>query len=69
MGYVEELRALIGTRTLINPGVRAVIRDEAGAVLLQLRGDFKIWGLPAGGMELGESVQDAVRREVYEETG
>jgi 8-oxo-dGTP pyrophosphatase MutT (NUDIX family) len=51
------------------PGVRAVIRDETGAVLLQLRGDFKIWGLPAGGMELGESVQDAVRREVFEETG
>ena len=69
MGYVEELRKLIGTRTLINPGVRAIIRDDAGAVLLQLRGDFKIWGLPAGGMELGESVQEAVRREVYEETG
>ena len=69
MGYIEELRKLVGTRTLINPGVRAVIRDETGAVLLQLRGDFRIWGLPAGGMELGESVQDAVRREVFEETG
>ena len=69
MAYVEELRKLIGKRTLINPGVRAIIRDDAGAVLLQLRGDFKIWGLPAGGMELGESVQDAVRREVFEETG
>ena len=69
MGYVEELRKLIGKRTLIAPGVRAVIRDEAGALLLQLRRDFKIWGLPAGGMELGESVQDAVRREVFEETG
>ena len=52
MGYVEELRKLIGTRTLIMPGVRAVIRDEAGAVLLQLRGDLKVWGLPAGSMEL-----------------
>jgi ADP-ribose pyrophosphatase YjhB (NUDIX family) len=69
MGYVEELRKLIGTRTLINPGVRAIIRNDAGDVLLQLRGDFKIWGLPAGGMELGESVQEAVRREVFEETG
>ena len=69
MGYVEEMRKLIGTRTLIMPGVRAVIRDDAGAVLLQLRGDFNIWGLPAGGMELDESVQDAVRREVFEETG
>jgi 8-oxo-dGTP pyrophosphatase MutT (NUDIX family) len=69
MGYVEEICRLIGHQTLITPGVRAVIRDDAGAVLLQLRGDFRIWGLPAGGMELDESVQDAVRREVFEETG
>jgi 8-oxo-dGTP pyrophosphatase MutT (NUDIX family) len=68
MGYVEELRQLIGNRLILVPGIRAIIRDEAGAVLLQLRGDFKIWGLPAGAMELGESVQDALRREVFEET-
>lgn len=69
MGYVEEIRRLIGDRTLIMPGVRAIVRDGAGGVLLQLRGDFKIWGLPAGSVELGESAQDAVRREVFEETG
>ncbi|MGE3908406.1 MAG: NUDIX hydrolase [Chloroflexota bacterium] len=69
MGYVEELRKHIGTQPIIRPGVRAVIRDDQGAVLLQLRGDFRIWGLPAGGMELGESVMDALGREVYEETG
>ena len=68
MGYVEELRKLVGKRPILVPGVRAIIRDESGAVLLQLRSDFKIWGLPAGGMELGESVQDALRREVFEET-
>ncbi len=69
MGYIEELRRLVGSRTLINPGVRVVIRDETGAVLLQLRGDFRVWGLPAGGVELGESAEDALRREVREETG
>ena len=68
MGYVEELRQKVGNRPLLVPGIRAIIRDEAGAVLLQLRSDFLIWGLPAGAMELGESVQDALRREVYEET-
>ena len=69
MGYVEELRKLVGNRKLIMPGVRAIIRDEAGGVLLQLRGDFKIWGYPAGSVELDESVQDALRREVFEEAG
>ena len=69
MGYVDELRAVIGHRPILMPGIRAVIRDERGAVLLQLRSDFRIWGLPAGGMEIGESVVDTLRREVLEATG
>lgn len=69
MGYIQELRELVGHRKLIAAGARAVIRDESGAVLLQRRGDFGIWGLPAGGVELGESVWDALCREVREETG
>jgi 8-oxo-dGTP pyrophosphatase MutT (NUDIX family) len=69
MDYIRELRAFVGHRPLIGAGVRAIIRDAAGDVLLQLRGDFKLWGLPAGGIELGESVRDALCREVMEETG
>lgn len=69
MSYIEGLRALIGHRRVLSPGVRAVIRDEVGAILLQRRGDFGTWGLPAGGVELGESVAAALRREVREETG
>lgn len=69
MGYVSELRRLIGNRPILMPGIRAIIRNKEGAVLLQLRGDFKIWGLPAGGVEIGESVQETLKREVMEETG
>lgn len=69
MGYVEEMREVLGNRPIIRPGVRAIIQNEQGAVLLQLRGDFHIWGLPAGGMEVGESVVEALGREVFEETG
>jgi 8-oxo-dGTP pyrophosphatase MutT (NUDIX family) len=68
VSYVEELRRLIGHKKIINAGVRAIIRNEAGAVLLQKRGDFGTWGLPAGGMELDESVWEALCREVREET-
>src|SRR4051794_17655217 len=56
MDYIWELRQVVGHRTLIAAGARAIIRNEAGDVLMQLRGDLKLWGLPAGGIELGESV-------------
>jgi 8-oxo-dGTP pyrophosphatase MutT (NUDIX family) len=67
--YVRELRGLIGTRLLLVPAVAALIRDEAGRILLQRRADDGCWNLPAGAVDPGESPADAVVREVREETG
>lgn len=53
----------------IRPSVSAVVFDRRGHLLLQQRSDGGQWGLPGGSMEIGESVTDAVRREVREETG
>ena len=53
----------------IRPSVSAVIFDRRGRLLLQQRSDGGQWGLPGGSLEIGESVTDAVRREVREETG
>lgn len=49
----------------------AVIRDDAGRVLLALwnEGESKRWTLPGGGVELVETVEQGVVREVREETG
>ena len=40
-----------------------------GHVLLAHRRDIDWWNLPGGGMEVGETVDEALRREVFEETG
>jgi ADP-ribose pyrophosphatase YjhB (NUDIX family) len=55
--------------TRIIPAARAVVLDREGRVLLIRRGDNKMWALPAGTMEPGESVTECMKREVREETG
>ncbi|PFA69211.1 DNA mismatch repair protein MutT [Bacillus sp. AFS015802] len=70
MGYIEELREIVGHRPLIFVGSVTVIVDEMGRLLLQQRKFPKgAWGLAGGLMELGESTEEVARREVYEETG
>ncbi|WP_036498125.1 NUDIX hydrolase [Nocardia aobensis] len=49
--------------------VSAVVRDDDGRILLIRRTDNDRYSIPGGGMELGETVADAVVREVEEETG
>jgi ADP-ribose pyrophosphatase YjhB (NUDIX family) len=68
MGYIEDLREMIGKRPLILVGAVVAVIDEQGKILLQKRPEG-IWALPGGLLELEESVEEAGRREVFEETG
>lgn len=69
MGYVEDLRKIIGHRPIILVGSVVVIVDPQGRLLLQKRKyPYGSWGLPGGLMELGESAEETARREVREET-
>lgn len=68
MSYVRNLREKIGHDPVNLVGVTALAFNESGNILLQQRPDG-IWGLPGGLIELGESTEEAVRREVKEETG
>ncbi len=67
--YALEIREKVGPECAIFvPGVRAIILNSGNEVLLQFTRDWKQWGLPAGGVEVGETALEALEREVYEET-
>jgi 8-oxo-dGTP pyrophosphatase MutT (NUDIX family) len=52
----------------IGVGVLALIERD-GALLLERRSDCGRWGLIGGGVDVEESLEDGLRREVREETG
>jgi 8-oxo-dGTP pyrophosphatase MutT (NUDIX family) len=43
--------------------------ERDGMVLMERRSDCGLWGLIGGAVEAGESLEDALRHEVLEETG
>lgn len=84
-GHALEMRALEDHRTrpvcpacgfivYLNPMIAAgvIAEREDGKIVLVLRGENPgkgLWGLPAGFMEIDETVEAAAQRECQEETG
>ncbi|MGE7998351.1 NUDIX hydrolase [Lysinibacillus sp. NPDC093190] len=66
--YIKTMRQLIGHETLLTIGCGAIIEDDRGRILLQKRIDGDIWGIPGGILEIGETFEETVKREVFEET-
>jgi 8-oxo-dGTP pyrophosphatase MutT (NUDIX family) len=67
-GYIRTMRAMIGKKPLMMCGASViVIRD--GKLLLQKRKDNGCWSYHGGCLELGERLEEAAVRELYEETG
>jgi len=69
MGYMMELRKKVGTMPIIMAGVTIIVKNEKGHVLLQRRTDSLDWGCIGGSLELGEALEEAAHRELFEEAG
>jgi 8-oxo-dGTP pyrophosphatase MutT (NUDIX family) len=68
MNYIQTMRKMIGNKPLLTVGCGVII-EKGDQILLQHRTDADVWCIPGGGLELGEKVKDAARREAEEETG
>ena len=67
--YIMDLRKIVGHRPLLQVGASVIVEDKEGRILLQLRSDNHCWGYAGGSVELDETVEDAAKRELFEETG
>ena len=69
LDYIKWIRSRVGRDKIMLNFAIACICEKDGQILLQRRAKENAWGFPGGALELGESAEEAVIREVFEETG
>lgn len=67
MDYILQLRQFIGHRPILMVGAAILLLDGENRLLMLKRSDIGRWGIPGGALELGEVVENAARREAFEE--
>jgi ADP-ribose pyrophosphatase YjhB (NUDIX family) len=66
---MHDLRQLVGNRPLIMVGATLLMLNQKSQLLMIKRTDNGCWGVPGGAMELGENLENTVKRETQEEIG
>ena len=67
--YVRQLRAQVGSAFILVPCVTGLVLDQEGRLLLARNARDSDWSTIGGAIEPDESPENAVVREVWEETG
>ena len=66
---LQPLKSTVFSRMSPSVAGSAAVIDQRGKILLMRRTDNRLWAMPAGQMEVGETPAQAVVRETLEETG
>jgi 8-oxo-dGTP pyrophosphatase MutT (NUDIX family) len=65
--YFDDPHAPVANSLVV--AVAVVVRDNEGRLLMIQRSDNRLWALPGGAQDIGETTREAAIREVQEETG
>ena len=65
LGPMEGLK----TEYELRKSARLILRNEVGEIALQHLQNYNFYKLPGGGVNVGETVEEAAKREVQEEVG
>ena len=68
MGYISEMRKFVGHAPIMAVAAMGILYNEEKGLLLEKRTDTGEWCIPGGAIELGETLEEALRREIKEET-
>jgi ADP-ribose pyrophosphatase YjhB (NUDIX family) len=68
-GYNREQCKLIERHPVIRVGTALYLADLQGNLLLARRWENGLWSLPGGSLQPGETLEDALRREVRKDLG
>ena len=67
--YIKKVRKIIGHEPMLLPHAIVVVFDNEGKVLIETRADDGYLDFPGGTIDIGEEVEAAAKRELFEETG
>lgn len=70
MGYLNDVSKQIKNgQDIIFVGTGIIVINKIDKILMARRVDNNQWSLPGGSLEIGESLEECIIRETYEETG
>ena len=67
--YLKKIREKVGHAPILVPHSVVLLLNEKNEILLEERLDDGYFDFPGGGIDLGETAEDAASRELLEETG